>query len=179
MRLYSHYICYKIHICYRYWNSLRLCSSVSHEKWGRPKRHYITCWLTSSHPNSEEKMWCYMSLLNLKLSISPVAEDPWFKFLSQAFIFPWFSLEMVCWPPGIAYIVLEMVSVLLILQEILTNLWEDLREVCSQVTFGWMAKNRNPFHDPVIIRKCAYMYPLVKGINTKSYYLQVRPHSAE
>ena len=77
------------------------------------------------------------------------------------------------------HIVLEVVSVLLILQEILTNLWEDLREVCSQVTFGWMAKNSNPFHDVVIIRKYVYMYPLVKGINTKSYYLQVRAHSAE
>ena len=60
-----------------------------------------------------------------------------------------------------------VVSVLLTLQEILTNLQEDLREVCSQVTFGWMAKNRNPFHDPVIIMKYACMCPLVKGMNTK------------
>lgn len=38
-----------------------------------------------------------------------------------------------------------VVSLLSIFQEILTNLWEDLREVCSQVTLGWMAKNKIHF----------------------------------
>lgn len=72
-----------------------------------------------------------------------------------------------------------VVSALWVLQEILRNLWVDLREFCSRVTFGWMAKTRNAFHRPVIIIKYTYMYPLMKEMNTKPCYLQVRAHSAE
>lgn len=68
---------------------------------GEDPKHYHNLLPNEISPQIMSR-WCVtLSLFVSEISVFfLVVEGLWFKFLLQVFIFPWFSLEMMCWPPG-------------------------------------------------------------------------------
>lgn len=123
---------------------MRLCMSCFSWEMGKTQKNY--CNLLSNKISLKMNKWCVgLSLCKWNLSIFLVLEGLWFKVLLELFVFHWFSVEMMCWPPGFC----PSIHSAFVFAGNPTNL-VSLRE--SWFTNNMSGWRRNQFHDLVVIK---------------------------